>query len=135
MKTFTLTSFFLGLLALFFLEDIHAADNWLCKEESSQRSGNSIQSCGIGKGESEDVARVNAFENSKKEFTLVCDNSDDCIGRKVSISPQRTSCEPTKNGEFICYRLVNFTIGVRTIQSEYAVERRASRAFHRTVDL
>jgi len=82
---------------------------WLCTEEASQRKGNSIYSCGVGEGEDENSARSKAFDNAKSEFLKICDSSDDCTGRTVSVHPQRTACE--KLERYRCYRLIVFVVG------------------------
>lgn len=89
-------------------------DLWLCKEESSVRSANTIGSCGVGTGEDENAARASAFENAKAEFTRICDLSADCKGHELSVMPKRTTCQeaPEKKGRerFKCYRLIEFTV-------------------------
>lgn len=99
------------LTALLFLlaDNSFAKSEWLCTEASSQRRGDSIYSCGIGSGKDENEARLNAFDNSKKEFNRICDSSDDCKGHEISVNPERTACEKGTN-TFKCYRLIVFTI-------------------------
>lgn len=82
--------------------------NWFCKEESSKRVDDTILSCGIGIGNDENEARLNAFENAKKEFAHVCSSSNDCNQANVYVEPKRTSCEIV-GGQTKCYRLVAFT--------------------------
>jgi hypothetical protein len=86
------------------------ADDWLCKQESSQLVEKSLQACGIGEGKDENDARTKAFENARAEFLRVCSASDTCKHKEVSVEPKRTTCEKTKSGHR-CYRLVVFTIG------------------------
>ena len=88
-----------------------ASESWLCTEEASQRRGDQILSCGIGKGSDENEARKNAFENSKAEFDRICSRSTDCRGHTVSIEPRRTSCVEKAGSGFICHRLLAFTLG------------------------
>ena len=101
-------------LAVFGIQSpANATTQWLCKEESSQRRGNEIVSCGIGFGSDESSARLNAFDSAKSEFNRVCESSADCKSHEITTAPQRTTCEEkdsTKTG-FKCYRLVVFTIG------------------------
>lgn len=85
-------------------------DQWLCKEEASQRRSNTVVSCGIGTGGSEDDARAKAFESAKAEFDRVCNASSDCIYHEVKAIPKRTDCS-YKDNQYVCYRLVDFTIG------------------------
>ena len=89
--------------------NVHA-DSWLCTEESSQRSGNIINACGIGLGSEENTARLKALDNAKLEFKRLCEVSSDCAGRMISVQPQRTTCE-TEGAGYKCYRLLAFTIG------------------------
>jgi hypothetical protein len=87
----------------------HAAD-WLCTEESSIRDDAGIHACGIGVSEDEDEARGLAFNHAKAEFNRVCQDSEDCKDRKLTVSPGRTTCA-LKNGSFTCHRIVTFTPG------------------------
>lgn len=99
------------LIILLFMSQTALAADWLCTEEASQRQGNSIFACGIGTGADENAARLNAFDSAKAEFNKVCNNSDDCNGKQVAISPKRTQCQQYENGTNKCYRLLVFTIG------------------------
>jgi hypothetical protein len=98
-----------------------ASDDWLCKDASSIRRGDSIYACGIAKGNLEDDAKQAAFSDAKKEFENICSISDDCKGHKVSVEAKRTECEDIPQMEdafmpgqnyyrFKCYRLVVFTM-------------------------
>ena len=87
-----------------------AGENWLCKEESSQRRGNSVLSCGVGFGNDENQARLSAFDNSKTEFNRVCNSSTDCKGHEITTEPKRTSCEQ-EGTKYKCYRLIVYIIG------------------------
>lgn len=101
----------MGLLATSLCGSGWAAD-WLCQEEASQRHGNEIYACGIGAGKDENDARLDAFDNAKKEFERICQISDDCKGRMISVRPQRTACEQ-KPKNYSCHRLVVFEIQER----------------------
>ena len=85
------------------------ADDWLCKEASSQRRGNTIHACGIGLGADENAAHLTAFDNAEKEFLKVCSASADCSGHAANADPGRTTCERVPSG-FKCYRMVVFSI-------------------------
>lgn len=86
------------------------AEDWLCKNESSQLVDGALQACGIGEGKDENEARAKAFENARAEFIRVCDASDTCKGRLVSVEPKRTTCEMQAKGNR-CYRMVVFNVG------------------------
>lgn len=86
--------------------------DFICKEEASQRRGNSILSCGKGVSADEDKARVEAFDRAYSEFKKVCSVSSDCNGFEVNVVPTRTVCEKDKAG-YVCYRLVSFDIGTK----------------------
>lgn len=73
-----------------------------------------MRSCGVGLGSDENAARRDAFKNAKTEFAALCRVSDDCEGREVTVSPERTSCEPQSGGGYKCYRLLVFNIGDKT---------------------
>lgn len=94
---------------------VHAAqaDDWLCKEESSQLVESVLQACGIGDGKDENEARAKAFEHARDEFLRVCAASDTCKDKQVSVEPKRTSCESISN-RTRCYRLVAFSISGET---------------------
>ncbi len=102
--------FWVGLILLILSLQAQASENWLCTEESSLRSANAISSCGVGEGANESTARANALTAAKTEFTTLCEASDDCKGHLISVEPKRTTCEE-KKGNYVCYRLVQFTIG------------------------
>lgn len=96
------------LLGLLFSVNAQAAD-WLCTEESSQRTANVISSCGIGHGLDEGTARARALDSAQTEFDKICQNSSDCLNHSVTANPMRTECIKDQ-GVFQCYRLVKFTI-------------------------
>jgi hypothetical protein len=101
----------IGIIAISLFGSVAVAEGWLCTEAASQRSGDVIRSCGVGYGSDENAARRDAFDNARIEFGALCDTSDDCRGREVSVTPERTSCEPTADGGYKCYRLLVFTLG------------------------
>jgi hypothetical protein len=90
------------------------ADEWICTEASSRRTGSQILACGVGLGVTESEARNKAFENARTEFSNVCKNSSDCVDHSVILTPKRTSCEVVKNGKkqsgYKCYRALVFDI-------------------------
>jgi hypothetical protein len=109
------------LLLLFLLwlpSRVFAAEaQWLCTEESSQRQGNVVLSCGVALGDEENEARSKAFDNARAEFKKVCDASFDCRGHETTVTPKRTSCDEIAGKtaqietKYRCYRLLAFTIG------------------------
>lgn len=94
-------------LTLILATKAHA--NWFCEEGSSQKLGSTIETCGVGTGLDENQARVNAFENAKLEYSLVCNESSDCKDHKVTVTPKRTSCEKSLHG-FTCWRMLAYEI-------------------------
>lgn len=94
---------------LVFIETAHSKENWLCTDTPSQRQGGAIYACGIGVGETETLARLDAFDNSKIEFERICEASADCREHKVVAQPERTTCDH-ENGTYKCYRLTIFLI-------------------------
>jgi len=98
------------------------AEDWLCTEASSQRSGNVVRSCGIGLGNDENAARRDAFDNAKTEFSALCGASADCDGHAVNVYPERTNCTPQGGGGFKCYRLLVFTITEQLAEREAIAE-------------
>jgi len=91
-----------------FLNSALADDAWICKEESSIRRGHEIAACGIGRGKTEAEARLSAFDQAKAEFDRICALSADCMGRRIVVTPARTTC--AANDDFKCYRMVVFAI-------------------------
>lgn len=86
------------------------AEDWFCTTQSSKIQGASILACGIGNAATEDEARIKAFDAAKAEFNRICQASDDCIVRPVTIEPMRTTCDKV-NGSFQCNRMVGFALG------------------------
>jgi hypothetical protein len=90
---------------------------WLCTEESSQRQGNTVLSCGVAVGDDENEARSKAFDNARNEFKKICDASSDCRGHETTVTPKRTTCDEITGKtaqietKYRCYRLLAFTIG------------------------
>ena len=104
--------YFISFLAIcFYISGSLSAktSNWYCTEVASEKDGNTIRACGVGSGKDENEARTSAFNNAKNEFSNICSESADCKNRKITVSPQRTACEPYEAG-YKCYRLIEFTI-------------------------
>lgn len=87
------------------------AEGWYCAEVASEwlERGKILQACGIGKGADENTARLDAFNNARKEFELVCNKDTTCSNRVINIEPQRSDCIFKANG-FICNRLFYYHI-------------------------
>lgn len=83
--------------------------NWFCEEGSSQRSGSTIEACGIGNGCDENTARAQAFKNAESEYKRVCNSSSDCKNHAASMNPKRTSCEKSLHG-YTCWRMLAYQI-------------------------
>lgn len=80
------------------------ADDWLCKEASSVRNGNTFLTCGVSSAPSLEDARANALRRAKEEFHAVCNSSEDCRIRDFIITPKRTDCKTDSSGQHTCYR-------------------------------
>ena len=101
----------------------YAGEEWLCTEESSQRSGDIIKACGVGTGITEKEARKDAFNTAYAEFKAICDVSSDCQNHAISATPKRTSCQ--QDGlTYKCYRLVEYRISDVLVQVQQARQRR-----------
>ncbi len=87
------------------------ASGWYCEEVASSwmQKGTILQSCGIGYGKDENLARLDAYANARKEFDNICNEHTACSNKIVNVDPQRTSCTKNKDG-FICHRLFYFYI-------------------------
>lgn len=82
---------------------------WLCSSQASQIQGSSVLACGVGEGNSESIARRNAFLSAKEEFSGLCDANSECALHRHSVTPGRTTCEGERD-HWKCYRLVTYTI-------------------------
>ncbi len=91
------------ILLFFILLFSHSSLAWYCNEVASERNGDTINACGIGEAEDEDVARKLALNNAYKELDLICSRSADCAGRGLEISPLRTDCKKVDLA-FRCHR-------------------------------
>ena len=98
------------LLSMFMLSSAYAG-GWYCEEVSSEwmEKGALLQSCGIGYGANENDARLDAFNNARKEFDNICNKDTSCSNNVVNIEPMRTSCD--KEGDrVVCHRLIYYHI-------------------------
>lgn len=86
-----------------------ASDQWLCKDASSQRSGNIIMACGVGKSVNLETARASAREEAVNEFNRVCALSSDCRTYDYNVIPMRTDCS-IEGSQNVCYRAIQFEI-------------------------
>jgi len=98
------------LICLFTFSPVFAS-GWYCEDVSSawMEKGVLLQSCGIGYGDNENSARLDAFNNARKEFDNICNSNTSCANNVVNIDPQRTSCDK-KDGKVICHRLIYYHI-------------------------
>ena len=85
--------------------------SWYCKDVASEwmQRGKILSACGIGKGIDENAARLDAYNNARKEFNLICSKDTFCSTKVANIDRQRTECLPTENG-FTCHRLFYYHI-------------------------
>lgn len=97
----------LSVLLFLYSHQLHA--KWICQETASLKEGQNVLSCGVGEGETEALARENAFQNAKKEFHSLCQEDVNCKGYKTTIEPLRNSCEKTSSG-YKCYRGIDYKI-------------------------
>lgn len=101
----------------------YAAEDWLCTEESSQRSNDVVKACGVGIGFTEQEARKDALDTAYAEFKAICDVSSDCQNHAISATPKRTTCQA--DGQmFKCYRLVEYRISNVLVQVQQAKQKR-----------
>ncbi len=82
---------------------------WYCNEVASERNGDTINACGIGEAQDEDMARKLALNNAYKELDLICSRSADCAGRGLEISPLRTDCKKI-DLTYRCHRGITATV-------------------------
>lgn len=85
------------------------ADDWICKEASSVRSGQLVLSCGVGSDKDLDHARKISRDNAIEEFEKICLKSSDCKDFDYKVIPKRSDCE-LKNSKYTCYRAIEFEI-------------------------
>ena len=103
-------SFGIMLLFLALPRFAYAADDWICSTQSSIRSGNVIQACGVGDASTESEARSMAADAASREFKFLCDqDSSSCLNHRVTLNPKRQTCSQTA-GHFKCVRMIEYTI-------------------------
>lgn len=88
------------------------ADDWFCKSQAMSRSGNVFYVCGVGLG-SHDLpqqGRWEAYHDAQRNFETICDRSDDCKNKKITVEPKRTDCEVVDTVIDKCYQLLQITI-------------------------
>ncbi len=102
------------LLMFIFASAAHA--QWLCRDASSIRSGQTITACGVGQSQSLEDARSKSRESAIEEFKRICNESADCFEFDYTINPKRTDCE-IKSNIHTCYRALDFEIGTRKRKS------------------
>jgi hypothetical protein len=99
----------LGLPFLLIVVGNQAKAQWLCRETSSVRSGQTITACGVGRSAQEEDARRKSRESAVEEFKRICNLSADCRDYDYTITPKRTECESSNDG-YTCYRALEFEI-------------------------
>lgn len=104
------------LAAILLLLSLAANAQWLCREASSARTGQTITACGVGQSQILEEARVKSRESAIEEFKRVCLLSLDCSEYDYTVIPKRTECE-LKNKNHICYRALDFEISDRKRKS------------------
>ena len=96
--------------ALLFVS-FQAYAGWYCTEVSSSwmEQGKMLQTCGVGQGDNESAARLDAYNNARKEFDSICNKDTLCANKMVNIDPQRTECSES-NGVYVCHRLFYYHV-------------------------
>jgi hypothetical protein len=84
--------------------------DWFCTQESSQRVGDEIHTCGVATGIDLNTARTKAFDNAKEEFSKICESSSDCAGRTITLTPMRTECYSLAPEVYRCHRMLAFIV-------------------------
>jgi hypothetical protein len=102
----------LTLLTLHAVLKIAHAEGWYCEKVASEwmEKGKILRACGIGNGPDENAARLDAFNNARKEFDVICNKDTTCSNKVINIDPQRSDCQPTGNGVVTCHRLFHYYI-------------------------
>lgn len=98
---------------LMLLSQIAGADEWFCRSQHAQRTGNIVQICGVGIGWANVPAqgRWEAFKDAQLNFESLCQISADCRNHKISVEPKRTDCVQKKGSHLeTCYQLLEITI-------------------------
>lgn len=98
-------------LLLLFIAVTAKADDWFCKTQSMRKSGNIVQTCGIGVAlYSEEAARLQSMRMAKYRFQELCLMDASCYKLKnISAEPKRMDCETVRNLT-TCYQLLEFTL-------------------------
>lgn len=102
----------LTLLTLHAVLKIAHAEGWYCEKVASEwgEKGKMLRSCGIGNGPDENAARLDAYNNARKEFDLICNKDTSCANKVINIDPQRSECRPNGEGNITCHRLFNYYV-------------------------
>lgn len=87
-----------------------AGGDWLCREAGSVRSGDVIESCGVGEGDTEADARQAALLHAYRELETVCAISARCRPYELEVAPLRTECVTWDDGRRVCYRALRARI-------------------------
>jgi hypothetical protein len=118
------------LILLLLVSQAAFSDDWICKQESSVREGQSIHSCGIGEGSDEDAARTQAFEHAKAEFDRICGSDAFCYKTAYTVQPKRTTCDEVAGG-YRCFRMIVFNLQADS-DGKPVKRPRPSAFYHRT---
>src|SRR5690606_4370000 len=88
---------------------ISAHSEWLCREASSIRNGNTIEACGVGYDLDLQASKNQARESAISEFDRICSNDSFCNHHEVNVHPKRTECV-RESSHFRCFRAIDFEI-------------------------
>ncbi len=99
----------IGFLPLVFVSQPSFSEDWICREGSSQLSGDTLLACGSAQASSEQEAKDKSRQAALREFRSLRDSSDTCKQLEVSVNPKRTEC--SKEGDlYTCYRAIEFVL-------------------------
>ena len=101
-------------IVILLILNIHSTSfaGWFCKDVASERTGERLNTCGVGEGTSENEARADALEAAYKELDKICSKSADCNNFEITLRPLRNDCAKTPQG-YKCYRGIEATISTQ----------------------
>lgn len=85
--------------------------DWFCTEAASERISERLyHACGAATASNESAARRESLEEAFSEFNKLCNASSTCRGKETEVLPKRTDCKKSKEGSYICYRMIEVVV-------------------------
>lgn len=85
-------------------------ERWSCVDDSTGRTGNVWDVCGVAQAKTEANARQFSLDKAIAEFKGLCDIDTGCKDHQKTVNPKRTSCKLYKNGMWKCWRMLSVIV-------------------------